>query len=80
MIITHAVYLPSYGPHGEPFFVRARFEDRIEQAHCWTEREALDARDRAFDQGALSVHVAGLPCRFACNAPNHPSRPPALDD
>jgi hypothetical protein len=72
MIATRTVYQPSYGPHGEPYSVRARFADRIDVSHFWTEREALDARDAAFDAGARAVHVAGLPLRGAVVAPVQP--------
>ncbi len=69
MIHTSTVYQPHYGPHGEPYSVRARFADRIDLAHLWTEREALDARDAAFDAGTRAVHVTGLPMRGAVIAP-----------
>jgi hypothetical protein len=69
MIATFTRFQPSYGPHGEPYSVRARFADRIDLSHYWTEREALDARDAAFDAGARAVHVAGLPLRVAVVAP-----------
>jgi hypothetical protein len=72
MIATAIVYQPSYGPHGEPYSVRARFADRIDESHYWTEAEALDARDAAFDAGARAVHVAGLPLRVAIVAPIQP--------
>jgi hypothetical protein len=54
-------YQPHYGPSGEPYRVRARFADRTTVEHFWSQAEALEARDRAFDQGAKSVHVSGLP-------------------
>jgi hypothetical protein len=69
MIAIATVYQPSYGPHGEPYSVRARFADRIDESHYWTEAEALDARDAAFGAGARAVHVAGLPMRGAIVAP-----------
>jgi hypothetical protein len=69
VIATFTRDQPSYGPHGEPYSVRARFADRIDLSHFWTEREALDARDSAFDDGARAVHVAGLPLRLAVVAP-----------
>ena len=34
-------------------------------SHHWSEAEALEARDRAFDGGARSLHVASLPLRLA---------------
>lgn len=63
---TMTILQPSYGPQGQPYSVKARFADRIEESHHWTEREAMDARDAAFDTGAHAVYVAGLPCRVAC--------------
>jgi hypothetical protein len=74
MIATRTIYQPSYGPCGEPYRVRARFADHIDESHYWTERDALDARDAAFDAGARAVHVSGLPLRLAVVAPitHHP--------
>jgi hypothetical protein len=72
MLATFTRYQPSYGRHGEPFSVRARFADHIDLSHYWTEREALDARDAAFDAGAHAVHVVGLPLRVAVVAPVQP--------
>ncbi len=69
MIATFTRFQPSYGPQGEPYSIRARFADRIDLSHFWTEREALDARDGAFDAGACAVHLAGLPMRGAVVAP-----------
>lgn len=69
MIWTTTVRQPHYGPQGQTFCVRARFADRIEESHHWTERAALDARDAAFDAGAWAVHVTGLPFRGAVVAP-----------
>jgi hypothetical protein len=69
MIATFTRYQPSYGPHGEPYSVRARFADRIDLSHHLTERAAMDARDAAFDAGAFAVHVTGLPLRTAVVAP-----------
>jgi hypothetical protein len=69
VIATFTRFQPHHGPHGEPYSVRARFADRIDLSHHWTEREALDARDAAFDAGARSVQVAGLPMRGAVVAP-----------
>ncbi len=66
---TLTLYQPSYGPHGEPFSVRARFAAGVVESHHWTEREAMDARDAAFDAGARSVHVCGLPLRLAAVVP-----------
>ena len=71
---TLIVYQPHYGPQGQPYTVRARFADGMTEAHYWTEREAMDARDAAFDAGAKSVHVCGLPLRLAGTGPaaHHP--------
>ena len=57
--LTH--YQPHYGPSGEPYRVRARFEVGTTVEHFWTAEEANEARDRAFTAGAHSVHVSGLP-------------------
>lgn len=80
MITTLTIRQPSYGPQGQPYSVRARFADRIDQSHHWTESEALDARDAAFDAGAHSVHVAGLPFRGACVVPHVETPLIVLDD
>ena len=58
---TITTYHPHYGPSGEPYRVRARFDGRTTVEHFWTHQDAMEARDRAFDQGAKSVHVSGLP-------------------
>ena len=77
LLVPSARSLPSYGPHGEPYSVRARFDGRDNiESHHWTEGAALEARDRAFDAGARSVHVAGLPFRGA--AAGFPRREPPL--
>jgi len=60
-MITFTHYQPHYGPHGEPYRVRARFDDRTTVEYFHTQAQALDARDAAFDAGARSVHVSGLP-------------------
>jgi len=65
MFVTLTHYQPHYGPSGEPYRVRARYADRTTVEHFWSQAEALEARDRAFDAGARSVHVAGLPLRLA---------------
>ncbi len=69
MLTTHTIYQHSYGPCGEPYSVRARFAAGMSESHYWTEREAMDAREAAFDAGARAVHVAGLPCRLAAVGP-----------
>ncbi len=69
MMATFIHFQPHYGPHGEPYSVRARYPGSTITTHFWTEREALDARDAAFDAGAHAVHVAGLPMRGAVIAP-----------
>lgn len=69
MFVTMTVYHPHYGPHGEPYSVRSRFADRTTLSHHWTERDAMEARDQAFDAGAHGVHVAGLPLRSAAVGP-----------
>ena len=60
-MITLTHYQPHYGPHGEPYRVRARYTDRTTVEYFHTQAQALDARDAAFDAGARSVHVSGLP-------------------
>ncbi len=80
MFATLVTPQPSYGPNGEPFSVRARFAAGVNVSHHWTEAEAMDARDAAFDAGARSVHVAGLPARLACTAPAVGELPEVLDD
>lgn len=72
MITTRPAYLLSYGPHGEPHIVRARFADRIVVSHYWTERQALEARDAAFAAGATAVHVACLPMRLTGTTSDYP--------
>lgn len=72
MITTPAVYLLPDGPHGEPYIVRARFSDRIDVSHYWTEQQALQARDAAFGAGATAVHVAGRPMCLTGTTSNHP--------
>ena len=71
---TLKIFQPSYGPHGEPFAVRARFADHavrarfadhIEVSFFWTASEANEQRDRYFDAAARSVHVRGLPAIVA---------------
>ncbi len=69
---TLTIRMPSYGPQGQPYSVRARFAAGVVESHHWTEREALDARDVAFDAGAHSVHVCGLPFRGAAVVPHLP--------
>jgi len=77
---TITVRQPSYGPQGQPFSVRARFADRMTEAHYWTEREAMEARDAAFDAGARAVHVAGLPFRGAAAGFPKPAAPLCIID
>ena len=72
MITTRTACLLCYGPDGEPYIVRARFADRIDVSHYWSEREALEARDTAFVAGATAVHVAGLPRRLTGTTSDHP--------
>jgi hypothetical protein len=69
MMTTYTRYQPSYGPAGEPYSVRARYAGSIIVSHYWTEAEAMDARDAAFDAGAVAVHVAGLPFHGAAVVP-----------
>lgn len=59
---TITIRQPYYNPRGgHTYRVRAHYEDRCEESFHRTERDALDKRDKAFDRGAHSVHVAGLP-------------------
>jgi hypothetical protein len=77
--LTH--YQPHYGPQGEPYRVRARFDDRTTVQHFWTHRDAMEARDAAFDQGAHTVHVSGLPMiGAACGFPPHTNPLPEIAD
>jgi hypothetical protein len=77
---TLIVYQPHYGPQGQTYTVRARFASGMTEAHYWTEREAMDARDAAFDAGTKSVHVCGLPLRLASSTPSLHHPPVNVED
>jgi len=79
-MFTIKTYSPHYGPQGQPFRVRARYQDYERVQYFWTEREAYEARDEAFNAGSLSVHVSGLPTIVAHSGfPQRTSKLPPVD-
>jgi hypothetical protein len=52
---------PHQGPRGEPFTVHATGRLGTTDESYWSEREALDARDRLLDAGHDQVRILGLP-------------------
>jgi hypothetical protein len=78
---TLTVYQPHYGPAGQPYSVRARFAGSSVVSHYWTAEQALDARDEAFQAGAVAVHVRGLPfVGCAAGFPTHQGPLPSVED
>jgi hypothetical protein len=54
---TLRIYNPCLFPGGKTYRVRACYRTHIHITYHDTQRDALDARDAAFDAGAVSVHV-----------------------
>lgn len=63
MTTTRTAYLLSYGPDGEPDIVRARFADRINGSHHWSERDLGHGIDPLTNPPTRLTSCHYHPCR-----------------